>query len=169
MTDFRNDPRGQPVDEATMTTGVLRGVQQLESLAPPPVANTGTTAPDQPAYRKEPLFSKKVLFGWAFATLAIWFAFSFIVPAVVTAVKNEVLTHMTPGTSRTVITTKDGRTVTIIRTKDGITIDRRGPDGTAVAAPVQIPIQTAPTPLAPGTPVPAPEQPAAPAAPTGKK
>ena len=168
MTDPGIKPR-EHLDEATLTTGVMRGVQQIESL------DRGYVEPaDDPVYVKEPLFSKKVLFGWGIATLIVWFAFTFIVPAVVQSVKAAIETSMgTPGTnSRTVIQTPDGGTVTIIRTKSGVTVDRKGPgEATAPAPTVVVPAPVVirrPDAAGAATAAP-PQQPTAPVPPTGKK
>jgi hypothetical protein len=115
------------------------------------------------AYRKEPLFSKKVMIGWGVATLIVWFTLSFVVPAVVQSVKTAIVSNIgepekTP-TGETVFKTRRG-IVTIRRTPTGIIIDRQEPGAAAAAPSLPEPV-VAPVVVGP-PPAPAPEA-------TGKK
>ena len=115
------------------------------------------------AYRKEPLFSKKVMIGWGLATLIVWFTLSFVVPAVVESVKTAIVSNIgepekTPA-GETVFKTRRG-VVTIKRTPTGIIIDRQEPGAAAPAPALPEPV-AAPVIVAP-PPAPAPEA-------TGKK
>ena len=98
-------------------------------------------------YKKEPLFSKKVLIGWSLATLIVWFTLSFIVPPVVQSIREAIVTSVGErernADGETVIRTKRG-VITIRRTPTGIVIDRQEPGSPAPAAP------------APATPLPEP-------------
>jgi hypothetical protein len=105
----------------------------------------------------------------------VWFAFTFIVPAIVQSVKAAIETSVgTQGrNSRTVIQTPDGGTVTIIRTESGVTVDRKGP-GEATTAPaptvvVPAPVVVPPPDAAGAATATPPQQPVAPIPPTGKK
>src|SRR5688500_1274153 len=115
------------------------------------------------AYRKEPLFSKKVMIGWGLATVVVWFTLSFVVPAVVESVKTAIVSNIgepeKTRTGETVFKTRRG-VVTIRRTPTGITIDRQEPGAAAPAPSVPEPV-VAPVVVGP-TPAPAPEA-------TGKK
>ena len=98
-------PRTRPV-EPEMPTGVVRSLDQLDSLNAnrldqlPPDFNE---LPEPPPYKKERLFSRKVLIGWAVATLLVWFAISFITPIIVETVRAEVESRMEPPTTPTAI------------------------------------------------------------------
>jgi hypothetical protein len=83
MTD---EPRSQRLDEPIINTGIVPGAG--EAWPPAPVE------PEPPAYVKEPLFSKKVLAGWAIGTLVVWFAFTVVVPEIVRSVKAEIRAHI---------------------------------------------------------------------------
>ncbi len=158
MTDPVNGRGNQPADQwqnKTEFDGIraeLPGAHPLRAAAEP--------AP----YVKEPLFSKKVLFGWGIATLLVWVVVTNIVPMIVDEVKVAIAEGIGPTreNTRTVIETRNG-TVTITRGPNGVTIDRRGrgepapPDPAAVVVPV------------PEVVVEPPEPAVAPPAPTGKK
>ena len=146
-------------DETRLVQPQLDSYDQGEMLPPDP-------SPAAEAYRKEPLFSKKVLFGWGIATLVVWFTLSFIVPPVVQSIKAAIVSSVGEAdrntAGETVINTKRG-VITIKRTPTGITIDRQEPGAAAPApsapaapAPVVAPVEVKPA------PVPAPEA-------TGKK
>lgn len=142
-----------------------RLVPDLESY------DRGEVVPPEPspaaeAYRKEPLFSKKVLLGWGMATLIVWFTLSFIVPSIVQSIKTAIVTSVGEreknAEGETIIRTKRG-IITIRRTPTGIVIDRQEPGTPAAApgapalpAPVLAPVEVKPA------PAPAPEA-------TGKK
>ena len=157
MTDH---PEPLPPAQPTMTTGIARGMHQLEDLenrVPQP-------SEAERAYATEPLFSKKVLLGWAAAAFAVWMVFQIVVPVIKETVRAAVVESVAePGSNaatKQVIRTRNGLTIT--RTDKGVTIQRETP-GAASAAPVVIP-----TPEAPKEPAAAP--PAQPVPPvSGKK
>jgi hypothetical protein len=92
MTEPDSQQDKTRVQNAELPTGVMRGMQQLDSLNAR-VEPLGEYPDDitPPPYVKERLFSRKVLFGWAAATLIVWFAFSFIVPVILESVKTAVV------------------------------------------------------------------------------
>lgn len=98
-------PRTRPV-EPEMPTGVVRSLDQLDSLNAnrldqlPPDFNEPL---EPPPYKKERLFSRKVMIGWAVATLLVWFAISFITPIIVETVRAEIESKMEPPTTNTAI------------------------------------------------------------------
>ena len=143
-------------DETRLAQPQLDSYDRGEMLPPEP-------SPAAEAYRKEPLFSKKVLFGWGIATLIVWFTLSFIVPPIVQSIKTAIVTSVGErernAEGETIIRTKRG-IITIKRTPTGIVIDRQEPGAAAPApaapAPVVAPVEVKPA------PAPAPEA-------TGKK
>ena len=151
MTDQPDEGRDHKVDQATMTTGILKGVRQIEGLEGN-LSPAFEDSPSEPPYVKEPLFSKKVLIGWATAAFVVWFAFSFIVPEIIREVKSAVVDAMEePGSNtatKTVIRTRNGMTIT--RTETGISIERKGSAPAAATTPTA-PI-AAPPPDPAGTP-----------------
>lgn len=138
-------------DETRLVQPQLDSYDRGELLPPEP-------SPAAEAYRKEPLFSKKVLFGWGIATLIVWFTLSFIVPPVVQSIREAIVTSVgereTNPAGETVIRTKRG-VITIKRTPTGIVIDRQEPGSAAPApatplpGPVVVEVKPAPAP-APG-------------------
>lgn len=145
MTD---EPRQQRLDEQTMSTGILPG--SGEAWPPVPVE------PEAPAYVKEPLFSKKVLAGWAIGTLMVWFAITVVVPEIVRTVKSEISARIAEprvnAAGETVYETPRG-TFMITRDPDGTIRIKRIPPGDAAAAPAV----TVPAPqIDPAPPAPAP-------------
>lgn len=89
-----------------MPTGVVRSLDQLDSLNAnrlDPLTADFEALPEPPPYKKERLFSRKVMIGWAVATLLVWFAISFITPIVVETVRAEVESRMEPPTDNTAI------------------------------------------------------------------
>lgn len=156
MTDPTNEGREQKLDHATMPTGILRDVRQLGGLEGR-IAPAPESQPSESPYVKEPLFSRKVLIGWAAGALVVWLIFTFIAPIVIESVKAGVLASIEQpalnNAAKTVIRTRNGLTIT--RTARGVTISRNTPVATAPTAPVAVP---APVP-APVKPVPAPVKP----------
>jgi hypothetical protein len=61
-----------------------------------PYADDRYLVPDEPppVFHQERLFSRRVLFGWAFATLVIVFAVTVILPMVAPLVRNTVTTSV---------------------------------------------------------------------------
>ena len=146
-------------DETRLVQPQLDSYDRGEILPPEP-------SPAAEAYKKEPLFSKKVLFGWGIATLVVWFTLSFIVPSVVQSIREAIVTSVGErernADGETVIRTKRG-VITIKRTPTGIVIDRQEPGSAAPAAPA--PAAPLPEPVVAPVevkPAPAPEA-------TGKK
>ena len=97
-------PQKQPA-APEMPTGVMRSIEQLDALNAnrlelPPVSEP---LPEAPPYRKERLFSRKVMIGWAAATLLVWFALTFITPIIAETVKAEIMSRMEPPTTNTAI------------------------------------------------------------------
>lgn len=148
-------------DETRLVQPQLDGYDRGEMLPPEP-------SPAAEAYEKEPLFSKKVLFGWGIATLIVWFTLSFIVPPIVESIRTAIVTSIGErernAEGETIIRTKRG-IITIKRTPTGIVVDRQEPGSAAPAspapaAPLPSPV-VAPVEVKPA-PAPAPEA-------TGKK
>jgi hypothetical protein len=116
MTDPRHVPAAPGNSaEPTVTTGIARGMNQLEDLEnrlPQP-----TEA--ELAYAKEPLFSKKVLVAWAAAALAVWMAFNIVVPVIKETIRAAVVEGIEePGSNtatKRVIVTPNGTRITISR------------------------------------------------------
>ena len=149
------------VEHEIATTGVMRGVEQIDSFAARPVA------PAEPEpYVREPLFSKKVLFGWAFATLAVWFALSFVVPEIIETIRTEIASRVEPAgrgpAGERIYRTRRG-VVKITRTDKGITIEQVDAADAPAAATVTVPVVPPAEPAPPAGAAPAPPQP------TGKK
>ncbi len=103
MSEPTRGPQSQQVRDADLTTGVMRGMDQLDSL------NEGLESypmdpfdavPPQP-YKKERLFSRKVLIGWAAATLIVWFVLTMIFPVIRETVVTEIRARMTEPTTNT--------------------------------------------------------------------
>jgi len=96
-------PQKQPVTPE-MPTGVMRSIEQLDSLNAnrlEPLPPYSEPLPEAPPYKKERLFSRKVMIGWAAATLLIWFALSFVTPIIVESVKAEIMSRVEPPTTNT--------------------------------------------------------------------
>ena len=133
MTNPNDEYREQIADRPTMTTGVQRGVDQLEALG----AQQHSPAAVE-AYKKEPLFSKKVLIGWGIGTLVVWFAVTMIIPSIVSAVRGTIRGSTVSTSSDNTIKTirlRNGTVITIKTGPDGhVTVDRSHP-GSAAPAP----------------------------------
>src|SRR5687767_10122518 len=156
MNQENEEPR---VPETALVTGVMRGADRIDSLGASPVA-AGDPAAEPARYKKEPLFSKKVLIGWATATLIIWFGLTVIVPEIFRSIKVGIEESLadTPVGER-ILETPNGK-LTIIKTETGVTIEtRRG------RREIDLPTR-APTPVAPAAP---PVEPVPPPEATGKK
>lgn len=98
-------PQKQPVTPE-VPTGVMRSIEQLDALNAnrlEPLPPETEPLPEAPPYKKERLFSRKVMIGWAAATLLIWFALSFITPIIAETVKAEIMSRMEPPTTNTAI------------------------------------------------------------------
>ena len=156
MNQENDEPRVAPTE---LTTGVMRGIDHIDSLGARPVA-PGDTSVEPAPYKKEPLFSKKVLIGWATATLIIWFGLTVIVPEIFRSIKagiEESIADTQPG--ERIIETPNGK-LTVTRTERGITVEtRRG------RREIDLPVRPAPV-IAPVPPAP---EPVPPPDPTGKK
>jgi hypothetical protein len=156
MNGENDEPRVAPTE---LTTRVMRGVEPIDSLGASPLAPEKPAAEPAP-YKKEPLFSKKVLIGWATATLIIWFGLTVIIPEIVRSIKvgiEESIAEKKPGEQ--IVRTRNGN-LTITRTERGLTVETR--DGRRE---IDLPIRPAPV-IAPVPPAP---EPVPPPDPTGKK
>ncbi len=96
MSEPTRGPQSRQVRDAELTTGVMRGMDQLDSLnaglEPHSVASIDEFPPEP--YVKEKLFSRKVLIGWAAATLIVWFVLTMIFPIVLERVGDEIRLKM---------------------------------------------------------------------------
>lgn len=98
-------PKTRAVDPE-MPTGVVQSLDQLDSLNAnrlEPLPPDFDALPEPPPYRKERLFSRKVMIGWAVATLLLWFAITFITPIIVETVRAEIESRMVPPTTNTAV------------------------------------------------------------------
>ena len=138
------EERETRVDNATRLTGIIRGAD-LPANDPAPFEQA--PAADPVVYKKEPLFSRRVLIGWALGTLVVWFGLTVIVPAIVESVKTAIVSSVPDEQGTRTIVTRNGTTITIRKGPDGgITVDRRGPGSAAPAAPEPV------TPVIPAKP-----------------
>jgi hypothetical protein len=114
-----------------------------------------------PPYVKEPLFNKKVMALWALGALAVWFAFSVIVPTVVEATRTsirEAVQEAERSPDGTITIRRNGKVITITRgAEPTVRVTDEGQ-----AAPPAAPAGTPPAPApaagtaAPATPAEAP-------------
>ena len=156
MNQENDEPRVAPTE---LTTGVMRGIDHIDSLGARPVA-PGDTSVEPAPYKKEPLFSKKVLIGWATATLIIWFGLTVIVPEIFRSIKAgiaESIAEKKPGED--IVRTRDGKLI-IKRTERGVTFETEGK-----RREIDLPVRPA-VPAVPATPAP---EPPPPSDATGKK
>ncbi len=160
MTDPVDGRGNQPVDKWKNRTEFDGIRAELPGAHPVPVAER------QAPYVREPLFSKKVLFGWGIATLFVWIAVTSIIPRIVDEVKVAIAQNVAPTreNTRTVIQTRTG-SVIITRGPNGVTINKVGPGEPIPPNPATITIPVPPEVIV-GPPAAAPP---APDAPTGKK
>lgn len=103
MSEPTSGPQSRQVRDAELTTGVMRGMDQLDSLnagVEPHSVDLIDEFPPQP-YVKERLFSRKVLVGWAAATLIVWFVLTMIFPVVLETVGDEIRSNMTEPQTNT--------------------------------------------------------------------
>jgi hypothetical protein len=158
------EERETRVDNPTKLTGVERAADPLRAVP----GNVEHVPMETPApYVREPLFSKRVMIGWAIGTLLVWFGLTVIAPAVVESIKQAVVSSGPPDGTTRIIRTRNGTTITIKGGPDGgITVDRSGRGGEPVQSTRTV--ITVPAVPSAGEPAPAPE-PAAPPEPTGKK
>jgi hypothetical protein len=145
MPESNNSPTRQKTDIARPVRLDELGSRQPAELE---------TAGEGDVWVKEPLFSKKVIAGWAGATLVVWFILSFIVPAVKESVKAAIASSAEQQGSNAgakVIRTRNGRTITI--DENGVTITREDGGGTVVIPRVKrVVLPSEPSP--PATPAP---------------
>ena len=142
------DERETRIDNGTRLTGVMpgAGLPPSEPAALEPVA-----APDPATYKKEPLFSKRVMIGWALGTLVVWFGLTVIVPAIVESVKTAIVNSVPDEHGTRTIVTRNGTTITIRKGPDGgITVDRKGRGAAAPLPPEPITPVEPVEPLEPG-------------------
>lgn len=103
MTDPR-EAQPKPLAADPEITGVMRSMDQLDSLnANPlePLPSADEFGLEAPLYKREPLFSRKVMIAWAAATLVLYFWVTFIVPIVIETVKAEIVSRMEPPIIKT--------------------------------------------------------------------
>lgn len=67
------------------------------------------------AYRKEPLFNKKVMLAWAIGAAVVWFAVSFVLPIAFESAKTAIVESIkeAEGSGSNVIIERDGQKITI--------------------------------------------------------
>lgn len=150
------DDSGTRIDDTALRTSDMRRMDGLANLDAHSVAGL----PEDPApYVKEPLFSKRVMLGWALGTLVVWFALAVVLPGVVRSVASEVRSNVTRNADGTMtIETPRGR-ITIRRDGDEVRVDRAD----RAAPPAGVPAPDLPSAEAePPATLPAPEA-------TGKK
>jgi hypothetical protein len=129
--------------EARLHDTVLSSFDPLENASLEPIDSA------QAAYKKEPLFNKKVMLVWAIGAAVVWFAVSFVLPIAFESAKSAIVQSIkeAEGTGSNIIIQRDGQQITIT---------------TKPAKPAKPPKPAVPAVPAAGTPVPA----AAPANPT---
>lgn len=141
--------RPRPVESREPApTGVQSAASAWEDLGLVP------TVALPPPVRKERLFSRKVLIGWALLTLAAYFGLRLVTTVVKDSVREAVAARRVPG--------KQGSVVIVLPNGEKITINRNG------SARGPIPEIVIPKPAEPVAPqIPPPVQPTA--APTTKR
>lgn len=96
MTEFhgnKEEPGQQKHGETEFEMN--RAMRNVDYLGGASLESIDDTPP--PAYVREPLFSRKVIIGWATATLVAWFAISFIAPVILESIKTAVKSSMVDG------------------------------------------------------------------------
>ena len=101
-----------------------------------------------PAYVKEPLFNKKVMFAWALGAFAVWFAVRMIVPIVTETARTsirEAVQEVETGTDGTITIRRNGKVISITRGPNPtVKVDREV---------IALPPAPAATPVVPAPPV----------------
>jgi hypothetical protein len=88
-----------------------------------PAGSLGQTAIEPieeapPAYVKEPLLNKKVMFAWALGAFAVWFAVQMIVPIITETARTtirEAAQEVETGTDGTITIRRNGKVISITR------------------------------------------------------
>src|SRR5678815_2998658 len=98
--------------ETRLHDAALPPFEPLDSARLEPLDST------PPAWKKEPLFNKKVMLAWAVGAAVVWFAVSFVLPIAFESAKIAIVQSIkeAEGTGSTVIIERDGQKITI-RTK----------------------------------------------------
>ena len=102
------DP-GERESETRLHEAALPPFESFEDASLEPVD------PASLAYKKEPLFNKKVMLAWAIGAALVWFAVSFVLPIAVESAKSAIVQSIkeAEGTGSNVIIERDGRKITI--------------------------------------------------------
>ncbi len=133
MTAF-DDPHGDangatPRDPAV--TGIMHGRESGFDFPPPAYdAYDVPVAPEPAVYKREPVFSKKVMILWASLALGAWFMVKMVVPMVFVNVKDTIKGAI----EKAQVESRNGhgpQKITIVRDGKVITIET-GPNGTTV-------------------------------------
>lgn len=137
----------KPVDLDLPITEITQRIDSFEQHDVEPVP---------PPYVREPLFNKKVMAAWALGALAVWLAFTVVLPAAFESVKTTVVERINEKQAA-----RGRAPIRVTRTKNGITITTDEPAhppaaGAPAATPVIPPIKIQIGPPA----APAPEDPA---------
>ncbi|HEX2723740.1 MAG TPA: hypothetical protein VHM24_12555 [Gemmatimonadaceae bacterium] len=103
MIDPGDTRSGDSSNDPAPLTGVTPAMRQLESMNANPVDLPPTFEPivDPEPYVTERVFSRKVLVGWAAATLLVWFMISFVGPIVVESAKEAIISSMQEAATNT--------------------------------------------------------------------
>lgn len=108
-----------------------------------------------PAYVKEPLFNKKVMFAWALGAFAVWFAVRMIVPIVTETARTsirEAVQEVETGTDGTITIRRNGKVISITRGPNPtVKVDRE----VIALPPAPAATTVEPTPVAPAASPPA--------------
>ena len=105
------DREEREADTRTRDTGLM----PADSLGQAPIEPIDAAPP---AYVKEPLFNKTVMFAWALGALAVWFAVRMIVPIVTESARasiREAVQEVETGTDGTITIRRNGKVISITR------------------------------------------------------
>ena len=99
-------------------------------------------APEPTVYRKEPVFSKRVMILWASLALAGWFVVKMVIPMVFVNVKDSVkgaieraqVESRNGHRPQTITITRDGKVITINTGPNGTTVTKTDADATPAPA-----------------------------------
>lgn len=102
------DPREREVDRRLHETA-LSSLDSLQDASLEPIDSAHA------AYRKEPLFNKKVMLAWAIGAAVVWFAVSFVLPIAFESAKTAILQTIKEAevSGSNVIIQRDGQKITI--------------------------------------------------------
>ena len=125
------DPQERAAETRVRDTGLIpldsfdeAGLEPLRDAAPP--------------YVQEPLFNKKVMALWALGALAVWFAFSMVLPAVVEATRTsvrEAVREIETGSDGTITIRRNGKVISITRGAEPSVTVTRDTKGASPATP----------------------------------